>query len=226
MPFTATLTKPPSPPSPLSTLITSSTSHLPHDSASLLALPLEVLHNLRYQHSWERLQLYYLSPPSNSLTLVPLPNLFSATSSSSSTHQPTVFPNDKNLRILISGVPPRHSYMHPDTQTSLLRRGLKETDVAVQREWVVPLALAEKLALGNLVDVFDALPARDVLSVEITEGDGERGEEKQRQNSDLTDLQNPKRVLLGMKSRDGMGGDGTVAYYVCLEGEVKPRQNG
>lgn len=33
-----------------------------------------------------------------------------------------------------------------------------------------------------------------------------------------------ERLLLAMVDR-GMGGDGTVAYYVVQEGEVKPRQN-
>ena len=33
-----------------------------------------------------------------------------------------------------------------------------------------------------------------------------------------------KRALLAMVNR-GMGGDGTVIYYVVLEGTVKPRQN-
>lgn len=35
-----------------------------------------------------------------------------------------------------------------------------------------------------------------------------------------------KRVLMGMTAASGMGGDGTVVYYVVQEGEVKPRQNG
>jgi len=35
-----------------------------------------------------------------------------------------------------------------------------------------------------------------------------------------------KRVLLGMRAREGGGGDGTVVYYFMQEGEVKPRQNG
>jgi tRNA-splicing endonuclease subunit Sen15, fungi type len=41
-----------------------------------------------------------------------------------------------------------------------------------------------------------------------------------------TPYRDAKRVLLALKAGDGRGGDGTVAYYVCLEGEVKPRQNG
>jgi hypothetical protein len=37
--------------------------------------------------------------------------------------------------------------------------------------------------------------------------------------------QDAKRVLLAMKAHDGYCGDGTVAYYIVQEGEVKPRQN-
>jgi tRNA-splicing endonuclease subunit Sen15, fungi type len=37
--------------------------------------------------------------------------------------------------------------------------------------------------------------------------------------------QDAKRVLLAMKAHEGMGGDGTVVYYIVQEGEVKPRQN-
>lgn len=33
-----------------------------------------------------------------------------------------------------------------------------------------------------------------------------------------------RRMLLAMVDK-GMGGDGTVVYYVVQEGEVKPRQN-
>lgn len=33
-----------------------------------------------------------------------------------------------------------------------------------------------------------------------------------------------RRALLAMTNR-GMGGEGTVVYYVVQEGEVKPRQN-
>ncbi len=29
-----------------------------------------------------------------------------------------------------------------------------------------------------------------------------------------------------MRAHEGMGGDGTVVYYIMQEGEVKPRQNG
>lgn len=119
------------------------------------------------------------------------------------------------------------------------------------REWVVPLSLGQEGgSLRWLAGVFDALPARDAPRVlrgkQERAEEGARGEDEGQERAEedegdakgegkdgdgdtddwLTSLPNPKRVLLAMKARDGMGGDGTVAYYVCLEGEVKPRQNG
>ena len=43
---------------------------------------------------------------------------------------------------------------------------------------------------------------------------------------DVHEHKDQKRVLLGMRAHDGVGGDGTVVYYIMQEGEVKPRQNG
>ena len=63
-------------------------------------------------------------------------------------------------------------------------------------------------------------------------GGGGGGEEaaaaaaKLRASKPITvEQQDAKRVLLAMKAHDGMGGDGTVVYYIVQEGEVKPRQN-
>ena len=123
----------------------------------------------------------------------------------------------------------------------------------MQREWVVPVSLGQKPSLNWLTAIFDALPLRDrVVVVERAEGGGHDAEEEEEEDDDDddddddvtedgkssldarlgkgvdlgTEYPNPKRVLLAMKAQDGLGGDGTVAYYICLEGEVKPRQNG
>jgi len=37
--------------------------------------------------------------------------------------------------------------------------------------------------------------------------------------------QDAKRILLAILSHNGMGGDGTIVYYIMQEGDVKPRQN-
>ena len=38
-------------------------------------------------------------------------------------------------------------------------------------------------------------------------------------------INDAKRVLLAMMSQNGMGGDGTIVYYITQEGAIKPRQN-
>lgn len=75
------------------------------------------------------------------------------------------------------------------------------------------MSLEEKWSLRKFSKIFDALPARQ--SMEADEG-VELGMK-------WTDA---RRVLLGMLATNGMGGDGTIAYYIMQEGEVKPRQNG
>ncbi|ETN36214.1 uncharacterized protein HMPREF1541_08491 [Cyphellophora europaea CBS 101466] len=280
-------------PSPISNLITTQTSHLPHPTSSLLALPLEILHNLQHQHSWTSLTVHCITATG---TLHDFP----------STTGPSPLPTDSatTTTILLSGLPPRHAYIHPDLQTLLLKHSLNaHSDLAVQREWVLPLGLGAKPSLAWLSRVFDALPLRDEVrlrgdgdgtgdgdvkgpeeeevgkrrwlmqrqrelnetaAVERSGGgkeevasrdDGSMGEIERQQDQDAgvergegngEDVAAPqpsgsiaakedsgeqrwqdgKRLLLAMKGHDGMGGDGTVAYYVCLDGEVKPRQHG
>ena len=60
---------------------------------------------------------------------------------------------------------------------------------------------------------FDGLSERDVINVSATDGENLRWKDS-------------KRVLLAMLAHNGMGGDGTVTYYIMQEGDVKPRQNG
>ena len=74
------------------------------------------------------------------------------------------------------------------------------------------MSLGEKWSLKKFSRVFDALPPRSTLEAV---GDVE-----------LMEWSDAKRVLMGMLSTNGMGGDGTVVYYIMQEGEVKPRQNG
>lgn len=60
---------------------------------------------------------------------------------------------------------------------------------------------------------FDGLSERDVINVSATDGENIQWKDS-------------KRVLLAMLAHNGMGGDGTVTYYIMQEGDVKPRQNG
>ena len=89
----------------------------------------------------------------------------------------------------------------------------------VQREWVLPLSLGEKWSLKQFCWVFDGLAERDVVRV-VGGLLGESGVGK------VFEWKDSKRVILAMLAHNGLGGDGTVTYYIMQEGEVKPRQNG
>lgn len=92
--------------------------------------------------------------------------------------------------------------------------------------------------------VFDSLPRTDEDLASLAEnpvvedpraeneekdGDGEKDTKvaeylEYRRKAKLTKEWGGKRLLLAMVDR-GMGGEGTVVYYVVQEGAVKPRQN-
>ena len=69
------------------------------------------------------------------------------------------------------------------------------------------MSMGENRSLRQFAEIFDALPKREYIRV----GEYEH--------------QDAKRVLLAMMSQNGMGGDGTIVYYIMQEGAVKPRQN-
>ncbi|KAI0841715.1 tRNA-splicing endonuclease subunit Sen15 [Hypoxylon sp. FL0890] len=135
-------------------------------------LAASVLDNLRYQHDWTELQILTHSPLDNS----PLP------------------------RPLISGLPPRRLYLHPDDQIELLKshrnpeEGIPETPAV---EWVLPIHLAEKWTLRGFASVFDSMPSQTSTAPDRV-----------------------KRVLLAT-----VHDDSTVVYYFMHDGIVKPRQN-
>ena len=95
------------------------------------------------------------------------------------------------------------------------------------------MSLGEKWTLKKFCAVFDALPAREALEVAVANDDDGGGAAGAAGAAcaagaagiDL-DWKDAKRVLMGMLSTNGMGGDGTIVYYIMQEGEVKPRQNG
>lgn len=92
------------------------------------ALPLQTLHNLRYMHQWTQLSLHTVETPNA---------------------QPVT---------LLSGQPPHHIYIHPDKQAYMIRHNIKDVDIPVQREWVLPMALGEKWTMRRFARVFDSLP--------------------------------------------------------------------
>ena len=140
-------------------------------------------------------------------------------------------------RPLISGVPPRRIYVHPDHQIEELKEGLGDKDVDPEREWVLPTRLREKWSLRKFAETFDALTEEPVADGEGVERVGEAeqpshtmsaeeespdlaGSLKDSQNAKVRRARVAKRVLLAT-----VADDSTVAYYIVHDGIVKPRQN-
>ena len=188
-------------PSALSSFIDASSAKLPTN-----ALPLEVLHNLQYQHNWTDLALHPSSYSSfdnstlDSLNQDPSLHSLSHTTKPATLHSPPV--------PLLSGLPPRPIYTHPDYQAHLLAHNIIDTDPPPQQEWVLSMSIGEKWTLRRFCAVFESLPQRTPL-----------------QGAGSYRHKDAKRVLLAMVSHQGRGGDGTVVYYIMQEGDVKPRQN-
>lgn len=145
-------------------------------------LALQVLHNLQYQHNWHSLQIHTSSPLNTS---APLP------------------------RPIISGLPPRPIYVHPDRQIELIKAGIEEKDTPAAKEWVLPTHLREKWSLKQFADVFKA--------IDRTPPDPDK---TVRSNEETRHPRELKRVLLAT-----IDDDSTVVYYIVHDGIVKPRQN-
>lgn len=272
------------PPSAVSAFISAANTKSPRE-----ALAFEILHNLRYQQQWTDLKVHSLSTPTPTSTSSPsqdqpnrtqsptrsdyLTPTATATPPSPTTLYSRKTPSHNNSTLfLISGLPPRNLYIHPDLQKRLLREGIdEESSLQLQREWVLPMSIGEKWTLKRFCLVFDALPEREPVRVvhvavpimeessqheqgqkQGSEDQGDDGGESTsastHQSSETTAAatarnatesqaaatersvdftwQDRKRVLMAMLAHNGMGGDGTIAYYIMQEGEVKPRQNG
>ncbi|KAI5282922.1 hypothetical protein KEM54_002470 [Ascosphaera aggregata] len=161
------------------------------------AIAAQVLHNLQHQHLWTDLQCY------GAFTL------------SASQRAP-----------LLRGRPPQTVYVHPDEQAYMVQQGISADDVPVETEWVLPTSQGQTWSLRRLAEIFDALPDKGALDSESSAvvddvGDAKLKEYRQKKCEKGWDV---KRVLLAMVNTQ-MGGEGTVVYYVVLEGTVKPRQN-
>ncbi len=153
-------------------------------------LALSITHNLQYHHDWSSLTVHTNSDLTNS----PLP------------------------RPVISGLPPKRAYIHPDEQVEILKaehKSGKSAEQIPEREWVLPTHLEEKWSLAKFAAVFDALDTvppnrRETLVGEEAEIVGHQWQGKDRQ----------KRILLAT-----LHDDSTVVYYIIHDGIVKPRQN-
>lgn len=107
----------------------------------------------------------------------------------------------------------------------MLERGIRPESSPVDREWVIPTAQGQSWSLRRLAEVFDVLPDRREDLQEPGEDRGEvEGKVLEYERRKREEPWAEKRVLLSMVSRV-KGGDGTVVYYVVMEGTVKPRQN-
>ena len=159
-------------------------------SDSLRHLAATVLSNLKYEHGWTQVTVHSRSPASDT----------------------------SMERPLISGLPPRRLYLHPDEQDEMVaaeRHGgvMPAAARLPEREWVMPVYLAERCTLATFAAVMGALPSRagrapaSSSSSEVAAHGGRNFEET-------------KRVVLA-----AVHDDSTVAYYLMHDGIVKPRQN-
>ncbi|KAI0971746.1 tRNA-splicing endonuclease subunit Sen15 [Xylaria arbuscula] len=131
-----------------------------------------VLDNLKYQHDWTELEVQTQSPAH----AAPL------------------------VRPMISGLPPRRLYVHPDDQIAMVKSSAvpdgKIFDTP-EVEWVLPTHISEKWTLKAFADIFDSLPVQPSAHPD-----------------------RPKRIVLAT-----IHGDSTIVYYILHDGIVKPRQN-
>ncbi|KAI1423805.1 tRNA-splicing endonuclease subunit Sen15 [Xylaria sp. FL1777] len=131
-----------------------------------------VLDNLKYQHDWTELEIL--------------------------THSPTS--PEPLVRPMISGLPPRRLYVHPDDQIAMVKSSAVPDGNILDTpevEWVLPTHISEKWTLKAFAAIFDSLPVQPSAHPE-----------------------RPKRIVLAT-----IHSDSTIVYYILHDGIVKPRQN-
>ena len=176
--------------------------HVSSHPAHFHDLAAQVLHNLQFQHDWHSLTIHTCATAS------------AASNASMKASEPQI---EKLLpRPLISGVPPRRVYIHPDEQIELIKKGIKDEDATPQREWVLPTRLLEKWSLRRFAEIFDAIGNVPPASDDPEDWEGIASNQAKPE----TKWREIKRVLLAMVEDDS-----TVVYYVVHDGIVKPRQN-
>ncbi|CAK7245671.1 MAG: hypothetical protein STHCBS139747_007256 [Sporothrix thermara] len=132
-------------------------------------------------------------------------------------------------RTLLTGLPPRRLYIHPDEQIEVLRaeRALGDGQRIAQppeREWIMPVHLAETPTVGQLAAVFDSITAVPPPGESIVSGSA--------RNDNSTDASTDERWKAWRGPRRGkrlllavVQDDSSVTYYFMHDGIVKPRQN-
>lgn len=128
-------------------------------------------------------------------------------------HQDTSQP-----RPLISGLPPRRMYVHPDEQVETIKaeRALGQNiPQDPEYEWVMPIHLSEKMSLSAFAAVFDSIHALPPAAKSAEDLEDNCPEWRKWRGS-----KRGKRVLMAV-----IHDDSTIVYYMMHDGIVKPRQN-
>ncbi|KKA28798.1 hypothetical protein TD95_002856 [Thielaviopsis punctulata] len=150
-----------------------------------------VLHNLQHQHEWRDLCVHSADCHLHADIDALFAPLF----------------KDSHPRQLISGLPPRRMYIHPDEQIAALeieKQTGTRPDLAPEYEWVMAVQLSEKWAVQDFAAMFAVIDAM--------------GDTQARKGWVRSFKQ--KRLVLAIVHPDS-----TVVYYLVHDGAVKPRQN-
>lgn len=184
-----------------STIQTQEHSQLSSHPSHLGDLAALVLHNLQFQHDWHSLTIH---------------TRVTATEAAPESKQESMGQLGPLLpRPLVSGVPPRRVYIHPDEQIEMIKAGVKDEDALSQREWVLPSHLSEKWSLRRFAEIFDAIE-----NVPLESSDHERNAHAYHETTTKINWRHTKRVILAT-----VDDDSTIVYYIVHDGIVKPRQN-
>lgn len=120
-------------------------------------------------------------------------------------------------RLIISGLPRRKLYIHPDQQIEVLKADYASEPRDVQEpefEWVLPLHVTESVTMASFASWFDSI---SILPP------GAQLYKRQTRHSDTHGWSGParhKRFLIAL-----LHDDSTVSYYLMHDGIIKPRQN-
>ncbi|KAL1897632.1 hypothetical protein Sste5346_003938 [Sporothrix stenoceras] len=132
--------------------------------------------------------------------------------------------DQKHPRTLLSGLPPRRMYIHPDEQIAMMRaeRALGPGERIPQPpeyEWILPVHLGETPTVGDFAAIFDSISA-------LPPGAVAAGVVDTASSTDVNDWKawrgsrRAKRLLLAV-----IQDDSSIVYYFMHDGIVKPRQN-
>ncbi|KAI1004920.1 hypothetical protein K3495_g3296 [Podosphaera aphanis] len=198
--------------SALQELLSPAASSAETEATHLLNLARQIQHNLQHQHRWSQLSTHTHAPHSQR----PLP------------------------RPLISGLPPKRAYIHPDEQIELLKHETRKNSTSSvaedqltadhsgmggspEREWVLPTHVGENWSLKALAAMFDAVevvPPPPSSAAEDLKGRKSEMSDDKEVGWQWRGQHRQKRMLIAT-----VHDDSTVVYYIAHDGIVKPRQN-